>query len=176
MRPESLEALLLDYALGQLSPEVAELMEGHLAQSPEAAKQAHGLASTLQLARQATTVTLEAPQRPLALERLRGARVTNRRRVVIWEWVRLAACVLIGLTLGWYGHIVRKPTTAPAFVPMAAATAAPSNPRENTGDIWSIANFEEARRDRRAVESRTISRYQPNWDFPSRMPQMEENL
>ena len=110
MRPESLEALLLDYALGQLSPEVAELIEGDLAQSPEAAKQAHGLASTLQLARQATTVTLEAPQRPLALERLRRARVTNRRRVVIWEWVRLAACVLIGLTLGWYCHIVRKPT------------------------------------------------------------------
>jgi anti-sigma factor RsiW len=176
MRPESLEALLLDHVLGQLSPEVTELLESHLARTPEAAKQADGLASTLRLARQAAALTLEAPRRPLALERLRRARVTNRRRAVIGELVRLAACVLIGLTLGWYGQIVRKPTTAPTSVPLAAATVAPSSSRDGTRGFWSIANFEEAQRDRRAVESRRISRYRLNWDSSLKMPQVEENL
>ena len=176
MRPESLEALLLDHVLGQLSPEVTELLESHLARTPEAAKQADGLASTLRLARQATTLTLEAPRCPLGLEHLRRARVTNRRRAVIGELVRLAACVLIGLTLGWYGHIVRKPTIAPTSVPLAAATATPSRPREGTRVFWSIANFEEAQRDRMAAQSRMISRYRLNWGSASRMPQVEENL
>lgn len=176
MRPESLEALLLDHALGQLSPEVTELLANHLARTPEAAKQAEGLASTLQIARQATALTLEAPRRPLALERLRRARVTNRRRAIIGELVRLAACVLLGLTLGWYGNIVRKPTMAPTSVPLAAATVSPPSSRVGTRGFWSIANFEEAQRDRKAVENRAINRYRLNWDSSSKMPQVEENL
>jgi anti-sigma factor RsiW len=176
MRPESLEALLLDHALGQLSPEVAELLANHLARAPEAAKQADELASTLRMARQATALTLEAPRRPLALERLRRARVTNHRRAIIGELVRLAACVLLGLTLGWYSHIVRKPTLAPTSVSLAAAKVAQPSSQEGARGFWSIANFEEAQRDRRAVESRTIRRYRLNWDSSLIMPHVEEDL
>lgn len=75
MKPETLEALLLDHAMGELSPEVAELLETHFAHSPEAARQADRLAATVQQARQAVAVMQEAPQRPLAVERLQQAQM-----------------------------------------------------------------------------------------------------
>jgi anti-sigma factor RsiW len=176
MKTETLEALLLDHALGELSPEVAELLETHLARNPEAARQADGLASTVQRARQALAVTQEAPRRSLAVERLRREQMTRRRRAFIWELARLAACVALGLTLGWYGHTARKATVAATPVPpRVAAVELPATP-ESANDFWSLANLEAAQRERQPVESRTISRYRLHWDSPVKMPRVEENL
>jgi hypothetical protein len=64
MKIETLEALLIDRALGALSPDVAELLESYLIQNPDAAQQANGLASTVQLARTAVAGP-NAPTSPL---------------------------------------------------------------------------------------------------------------
>ena len=40
MKTETLETLLIDRALGALSPEVAELLESHLIQNPDAVRHA----------------------------------------------------------------------------------------------------------------------------------------
>lgn len=176
MKTEILESLLLDHALGELSPEVAELLETHLAHDPEAARQAAGLASTVQQARKAMAITQEAPRRSLAVERLWQAQMTHRRSVFIWELARLAACVVLGLTLGWYGHTARIATVAATAVPpRVAAVGLPSAP-EGANDFWSLANLEAAQRERQPVESRTTSRYRLQWDSPVRMPRVEENL
>jgi anti-sigma factor RsiW len=176
MKTETLEALLLDHALGELSPEVAELLETHLTHNPEAARQADGLTSTVQLAQQAMAVKQEAPRRSLSVERLRQVQMTHRRRAFIWELARLAACVVFGLTLGWYGHIARKATAAATPIPpVVAAGGLPSVP-ENAKDFWSLANLEAAQRERPSVEGRTNSRYRLHWDSPVKMPRVEENL
>ena len=78
MKTETLEMLLLDQAMGELRPEVAELLEAHLTRTPKAARQAAGLAATIQLARQATALTPEAPRRPLAVARLRKVQTAMR--------------------------------------------------------------------------------------------------
>ena len=176
MKTETLEALLLDHALGELSPEVVELLETHLAHNPEAAQQADGLASTVQLARQAMAVAQEAPRRSLAVERLRRVQMTHRRRAFIWGMARLAACVVLGLALGWYGHTARKATVAATNVlPPVAAVGIPYA-AESTKDFWSLANLEAAQRERQPVESRPTSRYRLHWDSPVKMPRVEENL
>jgi anti-sigma factor RsiW len=176
MKTETLEALLLDHALGELSSEVVELLEAHLAHNPEAARQAAGLASAVQQARQAVAVSQEAPRRSLAVERLRQTQMTRRRWAFTWELARLAACVVLGLALGWYGHTARIATVAATAVPpRVAAVGLPSAP-EGANDFWSLANLEAAQRERQPVESRTTSRYRLQWDSPVKMPRVEENL
>jgi hypothetical protein len=111
MKPENLETLLLDRALGELPPAVLELLDEHLTQNPAAARQADTLTATLQLARQAVAMPSEIPQRPLALDTLHQAQRMGRGRGRAQETLRLAACAMLGLTLGWYAHASR-PTPA----------------------------------------------------------------
>ncbi len=63
MKPEILEALLIDRALGQLAPEVAALLAEYLATHPEAGQSVAGWDETVALASQA----MPRPTRRLAL-------------------------------------------------------------------------------------------------------------
>ena len=181
MKTETLEMLLLDQAMGELRPEVAELLEAHLTRTPKAARQAAGLAATIQLARQATALTPEAPRRPLAVARLRKVQTAMRWRTAAWELTRMAACAVLGLILGWQGHINRgQPVAAmarPAGNPDLPAMVAEGEqvPASRT-DFWSLANLGEAQRERQSGSSRPGSRYRLHWDSPVKMPQVEENL
>ncbi len=182
MKPETLEALLLDRALGELSPEVAELLEAHLDHSPEAARQADRLAATVQQARQAVAARQEAPQLPLAVGRLQQEHRAQRQRAFVWELARLAACVVLGLTLGWYGRSAREaPVVAAAPVatrlapPVVVAAGLPPS-TASTKDFWSLAKLAAVQRERQPVESRATSRYRLRWDSPVKMPRLEENL
>jgi hypothetical protein len=176
MKPETLEVLLVDRALGELPPEVVELLESHLAHNPEAARQADQLAFTLQLARQAGAMEHEVPGRPLAVERLWQAHVSQRWRSMVWGFAKLAACLLLGLVLGWFGHIPRRADVAATPVPLMAPAVGLSSALKDAGDFWSLAHFEAAQRERQPVESRTTSRYRLHWDSPVKMPRVEENL
>ena len=173
MTPEALEALLLDRAMGELSPEVAELLETHLSAHPEAARQAGALAAAMEMARRATAVVREAPRRPLGVERLRRIQVTGRQWAAAWAFARLAACVALGLALGWYGHALRPaPPTA-----VASATPAWDEPAlENAGGFWSRSSLIAAQRERLSAERSPTVRYRLRWDSPVKMPQVEEDL
>ncbi len=118
MKPENLETLLLDRALGELPPAVLELLEEHLARNPETAGQADTLTGTLQLARQAVALASEPPPSPWAIDRLRHAQQAWRWRGRRRTTLQLAACVGLGLTLGWYAH-------APRSAPVLAQTTPP---------------------------------------------------
>ena len=118
MKPENLEILLLDRALGELPPAATELLDEYLTRNSDAARQADTLTATLQLARQAVALPRETLQRPLALDTLRRARQTQRWRGLTQEALRLAACAVLGLALGWYAH-------APRPAPMLAQTSHP---------------------------------------------------
>jgi anti-sigma factor RsiW len=136
MKPELLETLLLDRALGELSPAVAALLDAHLAHDPAAARHAAELANTLQLARAAVAVPSEAPRRPLDVDRLRRAhhavRATTRRR----EILRLAACLALGLVGGWLLRPARGSGAPPVIIAIATPRAT-----EPANHFWSVRHF-----------------------------------
>ena len=164
--------------MGELSPEVAELLETHLSAHPDAARQAGELTAALEMARRATAVAPEVPRRPLALERLRRTQVVGRRWAAGWAFARLAACVALGLALGWSGHALRQtPMTAVARpVPAGAAPAIAADVPRDAGDFWSQASFMAALQERPTAESRSSSRYRLRWESPVKVPSVEEDL
>lgn len=136
MKPELLETLLLDRALGELPPAVAALLDAHLAHDPAAARRAAEFDATLQLARAAVAVPRETPRQPLDVERLRRAQRAARTAARRTEIFRLAACLALGLAGGWLFRAART-VEAPAPVIAIAAPRAP----ETSNHFWSVSHF-----------------------------------
>jgi anti-sigma factor RsiW len=137
MKIETLEPLLLDHALGELRPEVAALLEAYLAQNPAAAARAGALSETLALARRAVAPASETP-RALDLARLRREQRFARSLAFRTELLRLAACLALGLGLGWF-LAARRP--APAAAPVAVAPLAPAVTVAPPVRFWSVTRF-----------------------------------
>lgn len=116
MTNDALERLLIDWASGELAPDVAELLEAHLANDLEAMRQATEISGTLNLARMA----LESS--PIKFLPQLEARWIPRRALA------LAACFIGGIAIGvvvMRGKVV-PPRNLSAPVSEAAATPAPS--------------------------------------------------
>ena len=114
MNYETLENLLIDRALGQLSPEVEALLAEHLAASPGDAQAAAELREVVALATAAlhrTKPKLELPQRVVALPRWPRA-----RRVLA-----MAASFVVGAGVAFLA--MRETSTSPEM-PVAHDTAA----------------------------------------------------
>ena len=95
---EILERLLIDRALGELSPDAEALLEDYLAREPEASEEAEEIARAADLARRALTPSEEVDSHPLPPLLLYG-----RWRILWRAGVRaaaLAACLLIGVGVG----------------------------------------------------------------------------
>ena len=181
MKTDTLETLMLDQAMGELRPEVVELLEAYLTHAPEAAREAAGLVATIRLARQATALAPASLRRPLAVARLQKAQTALRRRTIAWDLARMAACAVLGLILGWQGHSNRgQPIAAMARLAgnpdLPAMVAGPKQVLESRTDFWSLANLGAAQREQQSGSSRPGSRYRLHWDSPVKMPQVEENL
>jgi anti-sigma factor RsiW len=103
MKTENLEALLIDRALGELPAETAELLDEYLAHNSTAAQKSEQLASTLRNAVEAVHVdnpkTVQAFPRDLIERENRGLRWRRQTS----QLLKLAACLALGLTLGWFG-------------------------------------------------------------------------
>ena len=176
MKTETLEALLIDRALGALSPEVAELLESHLTQNPEVARLADGLASTVQLARGAVGDPT-APAFFPPMDRVRKTLCAQRRKTVAWELSKLAACLLLGLTIGVVSRFDGKPA---AERPVTAATVRPlltgdaGDSTEGQNGFWSLSNFAAAKSERAAA--RLAERHRLHWDSLVKLPHLEGSL
>jgi len=179
MKPEMLETLMLDRALGELPLAVTELLDEYLTQHPDAARQADTLAVTLQLARRAVAMPCETAPRPLALDQLRQVQPARRWRGLTRATLPLAACVVLGLTLGWYARALRPaPTRAQASRPESTTVRAipvePSSSGDGAARFWSLAKRQAEQRSRPAAASHPESRYQLRWDSPVKMPRVVE--
>jgi len=138
MTSEQLDALLLDRALGALAPEATALLELHLGQNPAAARRAAEFAETLQLARAAIVAPPETPA-PLDLARLHREIRTGQGIARRWEFLRLAACLALGLALGWFARISHQaPIPAPTLLAVAPLPPSPHDPATH---FWSVARF-----------------------------------
>lgn len=173
MKPETLESLLIDRALGELGPEVSELLGSFLARTPEATRQAGQWEEAVRQARVATA-TLQPPPGLRDASWVRPALGAQRRRAITGAWIRMAACVALGLVLGWAGH--RRPERAPvAAAPAPATVPAGEAPAASGGDFWSLAKLEGARGRRAADLDRVGDGPRLQWKSPAKMPQVEDN-
>lgn len=117
MEPESLQALLIDRELGELSPEAAELLDAWLASHPESAASIPPLRDALQTARAAVRQYPELAQPEPAILALPARR---------FRLVPLALAASVALMLGgaaWLGFHAGQLSTTQA---LAAASRAPA--------------------------------------------------
>ena len=145
MKTELLESLLCDRALGELSPEVAALLDAYLGLDPDAARRAAELTDTLQLARAVMAAPAESPRRPLDIARLRHAERAQQPSTRRWQIFRLAACLALGLALGWLAR-TPQPRAKIARTPAAASSStaqAPvaQPPADSPARLWSLARL-----------------------------------
>ena len=152
MKPENLETLLLDRALGQLAPEVADLLDAHLDANPAAAARAQSLAATVGRARAAVALPAIDLPREMAPSSWQRTERSWRWRAAGRETLKIAACIATGLAVGW--SLRRAPTppavTAVAMAPVHAR-AAGANPTPAAA-FW-IAARREAEANRASDES-----------------------
>jgi anti-sigma factor RsiW len=154
MNNEVLERLLIDHAVGELPPDVEELLEAHLLQNPEARKEAVQIGETIRLARLALA---GQPAVPLSV-------LQPSWHVPNWAW-RMAACFVCGLSIGIFAmHGRNESLRIAASNPsqeIAAITAA------DESGIWS------ARRFRASLSSVTVkAENRIIWKSPVRKPEM----
>jgi hypothetical protein len=181
MKTETLEALLIDRALGALPPEVDELIDAHLARDPEAARLADGLNATVRLARQAVAPQCAMPSRPLPFAQWRKRAMVQRWHARAWELSRLAAGVLLGLTLGWYARTGGGPLLVAAAPPPArpvppAAVADQPGRTGSATDFWALSSFTAGQQARPAPDGSLKTRHRLHWESPVKVPHMEGNL
>jgi hypothetical protein len=177
MKTETLDALLIDRALGALPPEVAELLENYLIQNPDAARQANSLLSTVQLARTAVATPSLLKNHVPPLDSVRKALAVQRRRRLAWQMSKLAACVALGLTIGLAarsgGRSDGTPNAAAVSVRPAAGSVEPA--AAGRDGFWSLANFAPDKAEH-ATAAGLDSRYRLHWDSPVKLPHLEGNL
>lgn len=172
MNPETLESLLLDRALGELSPPVAILLEEHLARDPAAARRAAGLVKTLQLARHSLANSTPPLRARTDLNWFRRAAWQARWRSNLVGLAKLAACLVLGTILGRaLGPVSGTPDLSrPATIVAAPAAAAASGSHPK---FWSLARAGEQRGAiaRAGLNNRGT---QLPWASPFKMPRVED--
>lgn len=173
MKTTTLDSLLLDRALGELSPEIGELLDAYLAQAPDDAARARRWSLTAQIAR--TAEAIDAPAKPLPPWRAPHQRP---RWMAPRELLRLAACLVLGGFAGWSLGVggawfvpgTRSMPSSPV-ANVAKATTSRDPGRRESAEFWSIAAFARGGAPEPAVDRAS---YRLQWDSPAKLPHLEE--
>lgn len=122
MKPESLHALIIDRHFGELSPEVTELLELHLASHADARAEAERILQSLNVTRD---VVLRHPElaRVTAVEK-RVAPMPRRAWVMPWL-ARAAAVLLLAALTGVGGFLAGRSESQTVTGSSAETKAAP---------------------------------------------------
>jgi anti-sigma factor RsiW len=144
MKTENLETLLIDRALGELPAETAELLDEYLAHNPTAAQKSAQLEDTLRNAAESMRVDCPKITRAFPRDLIERANRGLRWRQQTFQLLKLAACLALGLTLGWFGK------TQPDAMTEARVTTSEPTLQETKSEhratpsagFWSVARFE----------------------------------
>ncbi len=136
MKPETLDALLIDHSLGELTPEVEELLQAFLDSDPAAAGRLAVLDTTVGTARKAVAPRLE-PSAPTPFVRTGlGMRRKARLPFALPGFLRLAAGLAVGVVLGWLAG--RGPgTPVRTFALARPAVVTPAGDSGSPAGFWS---------------------------------------
>lgn len=169
IKPETLEALLLDRDAGALSPETDELLATYLELEPASAKEAGEFLATLELTKKA-----------FALEKIRSlpkpAFLSSRDSVswVPWRtlapWLAAAACLAVGFYMGRFDTL-RPLRMAAAVMPEKSPTVQ-TKPVLGTHEssFWSSKNLWNS-----TNEIPRQSAYTIVWDSPLKRPRIKSS-
>ncbi|PTY03761.1 hypothetical protein DB347_21250 [Opitutaceae bacterium EW11] len=171
MKPETLKSLIVDRALGELPPDVGELLDAYLENHPDLAAQAERTGKTTGLARAAMRVPAPSGT-PSALPRWKAPdSVFNgaARRL----WLPLAASVTVGFLAGRFAA-PRENGSAPMPQPPDLASSASvlaRLPTQGTSALWTVPQPSRA-----GVQNPVTSDqpYRLRWDSPVKLPHLEE--
>lgn len=126
MNRQSLQALVIDYQLGELSPEIANLLEAHLAMDATAKAEADRILATLETARKTVLMHPELARiTDPAAGRLPVSASGDR------SWLARAAAILFLATLSGLGGFLAGRTGFSA-VPSPGPQAKSAPPVENS--------------------------------------------
>jgi anti-sigma factor RsiW len=168
MKPETLNSFLLDRSLGELTPELDELLDAYLAHEPAALTRARAYRATVDLAHAALATTTDV--KPPAIARWRTPRGPGSWRSRN-EILRLAAVLVVGLGMGWGAAAMRlfySSTPQPPALRTVAVGARPELPA--TTSFWSFAPSYRGQSATHAA-SRT---YHLRWESPGKLPEVED--
>jgi len=140
MNREHLDSLLVDRALGELPPAVAGLLEAHLALDSVAARRAAEFTATIDLATRAVAVPVAPPPPALDRGRLRRSQFTVLARLRRTELLAFAACLALGLGLGWFARPTPAPVS-PSLVALTSPAPAVTAPAEPRSTFWSVSRL-----------------------------------
>lgn len=176
MKTENLEALLIDRALVELPLATAELLDEYLSSNPAAAAKAQEFTGTLRLACEATRATRLREPRPFPKEAIARAQQVVRWRHRALQTMKFAACVALGLSLGWFGKPSREagaPGAGALPNPQHRLTATEKKTEPAVG-FWSLARFEAQRKAPSA--NNHLDRYQLRLESSLNPQKLEEKL
>ena len=140
MNAETLEALLIDRALGQLSPEVEVLLAEHLAANPATARAATELSETVALAATALkqpALRLELPPPAVAMFPPRRGRRVLALAASFAAGAGVALFALRGIAPQPVAPLAHLPAPAPAAVPAAVERRVEIDPAVRKLPFWS---------------------------------------
>ena len=172
MKPESIEMLAMDRAFGELTPQAEELLDAWLAAHPDAAHSVTVVDDALALTRRALPEETSLRGSMLEFSSLVAEQKRSESRAYFRQWLQLAACLLVGLGVGWHlAGVPQHPNKAVAANPLPApAPIAPATPEAQDPGIWSVAAW-------RQRESHVVNHpaYTLVWNSPVRRPTLKEN-
>jgi len=126
----TLERLLIDRALGEISPDADELLEAYLSREPEGRRLLAQINETVELAKRAVSAPMREQERLCPLRRVAhlemNARWRRFRKIAVAS-VLLLACISSGFGLGYWLFIqdVGRPDLF-KVVPTVQVTICPS--------------------------------------------------
>ena len=140
MNHETLERLFIDCASGELSPDVAALLDAYVRHEPELAGEAEQIRETLSLAKLALA---ESPTPPLpeidfSAEPALAAAEPNRPKLPTWAYgIGMAACFVGGLVIA----LLVLPAKNPAPVAKISLDKQPVATTSPVSSFWSIQHL-----------------------------------
>lgn len=169
MKPETLQALLIDRSLGEMPAETAELLDAYLAEHPTAAAEAVCLGQTVALARSASLMPA-CEEHPLPLPPWRRGPAA-RLPFASPQWLKLAACIVAGLAVGWLARAPSPSLTSepPALrPPIADARGDPRPAGAPAAGFWATRTALSPTPERRTGQ------YRLRWNSLAQRPLVEE--
>jgi anti-sigma factor RsiW len=129
MKPESLHALVIDHHAGELPPEVADLLEVHLATHPPARAEADRILNAQHITRR---TVLQHPELgrvlPLVIARAQAVPPRQARSV----WTKAAAILTFSALTATGGFYAGSARSGHDSTPSAVASTAPIKPRKDS--------------------------------------------
>ena len=140
MDQNTIESLLTEQALNELSPDVEDLLEAYLADHPEFQETAEAIRRTAELGQKAVSVPMPSDLPPFPRRQIQQAAERSRWKHIGQWGFSTAASILIGIGIGTF-FIQKQPVYEPAQ--LYAQPSANTSGLDSARAFWSTQTYVE---------------------------------